>query len=67
VAPSFPGGLPPPIIRALPPSNPALEKLFTRQYNPEDNSEYHTRRRENLKSYIQLPNYTTIIAEFNIS
>jgi hypothetical protein len=24
---------------------------FTRQYNPEDNSEHHTRRRENLKSH----------------
>jgi hypothetical protein len=25
---------------------------FTRQYNPEDSSEHHTRRRENLKSHI---------------
>jgi hypothetical protein len=25
---------------------------FTRQYIPEDNSEHHTRRRENLKSHI---------------
>jgi hypothetical protein len=24
---------------------------FTRQYNPEDSSEHHTRRRENLKSH----------------
>jgi hypothetical protein len=24
---------------------------FTRQYIPEDNSEHHTRRRENLKSH----------------
>jgi hypothetical protein len=25
---------------------------YTRQYNPEDSSEHHTRRRENLKSHI---------------
>jgi hypothetical protein len=25
---------------------------FTRQYNPEENSEHHTRRRENLKSHM---------------
>jgi hypothetical protein len=28
------------------------ENYFTRQYIPEDNSELHTRRRENLKSHI---------------
>jgi hypothetical protein len=28
------------------------EHHFTRQYIPEDNSEHHTRRRENLKSHI---------------
>jgi hypothetical protein len=26
---------------------------FTRQYIPEDNSEHHTRRRENLKSHTE--------------
>jgi hypothetical protein len=31
---------------------------FTRQYIPEDNSEHHTRRRENLKSHISLVYYT---------
>jgi hypothetical protein len=25
---------------------------FTQQYNPEDNSEHHTRRRENLKLHL---------------
>jgi hypothetical protein len=29
----------------------AVDNHFTRQYNPEDNSEHHTRRRENLKSH----------------
>jgi hypothetical protein len=28
-----------------------VDNNFTRQYNPEDNSEHHTRRRENLKSH----------------
>jgi hypothetical protein len=27
---------------------------FTRQYNPEDSSEHHTRRRENLKSHMNV-------------
>jgi hypothetical protein len=29
----------------------AVDNHFTRQYNPEDSSEHHTRRRENLKSH----------------
>jgi hypothetical protein len=29
-----------------------VDNHFTRQYNPEDSSEHHTRRRENLKSHI---------------
>jgi hypothetical protein len=29
-----------------------VDNHFTRQYIPEDNSEHHTRRRENLKSHI---------------
>jgi hypothetical protein len=28
-----------------------VDNHFTRQYNPEDSSEHHTRRRENLKSH----------------
>jgi hypothetical protein len=28
----------------------SVDNYFTRQYIPEDNSELHTRRRENLKS-----------------
>jgi hypothetical protein len=30
----------------------SVDKNFTRQFTPEDNSEHHTRRRENLKSHI---------------
>jgi hypothetical protein len=31
-----------------------VDNHFTRQYNPEDSSEHHTHRRENLKSHIYL-------------
>jgi hypothetical protein len=34
------------------PSETSVDNHFTRQYNPEDSSEHHTRRRENLKSHI---------------
>jgi hypothetical protein len=30
----------------------SVDNYFTRQYIPEDSSELHTRRRENLKSHI---------------
>jgi hypothetical protein len=32
-------------------SETSVDNYFTRQYIPEDNSEIHTRRRENLKSH----------------
>jgi hypothetical protein len=32
-------------------SETSVDNKFTRQYIPEDNSEHHTRRRENLKSH----------------
>jgi hypothetical protein len=31
-----------------------VDKYFTWQYIPEDNSEHHTRHRENLKSHITM-------------
>jgi hypothetical protein len=31
----------------------SVENYFTRQYIPEDKSELHTRRRENLKSHLK--------------
>jgi hypothetical protein len=34
-------------------SETSADNYFARQYIPEDNSELHTRRRENLKSHIQ--------------
>jgi hypothetical protein len=33
-------------------SETSVDNHFTQQYIPEDNSEHHTRRRENLKSQI---------------
>jgi hypothetical protein len=33
-------------------SETSVDYYFTQQYLPEDNSEHHTRRRENLKSHI---------------
>jgi hypothetical protein len=36
-------------------SETSVDNYFTRQYIPEDNSELHTRRRENLKSHIPIP------------
>jgi hypothetical protein len=39
-------------MEALRTSETSVDNLSTRQYNPEDSSEHHTRRRENLKSHI---------------
>jgi hypothetical protein len=39
-------------------SETSVDYYFTRQYIPEDNSELHTRRRENLKSHIVMPYFT---------
>jgi hypothetical protein len=33
-------------------SETSVDNHFTRQYNPEDSAEHHTRRRENLKSHM---------------
>jgi hypothetical protein len=40
-----------PMIEAVRTSETSVDNYFTRQYIPEDNSEHHTRRRENLKSH----------------
>jgi hypothetical protein len=40
------------MMEAVRTSETTVDNHFTRQYNPEDNSEHHTRRRENLKSHI---------------
>jgi hypothetical protein len=40
------------MMEAVRTSETEVGNHFTRQYNPEDSSEHHTRRRENLKSHI---------------
>jgi hypothetical protein len=40
------------MMEAASTSETSVDNYFTRQYIPEDNSEVHTRRRENLKSHI---------------
>jgi hypothetical protein len=38
-------------MEAVRTSETSIDNHFTRQYNPEDNSEHHTRRRENFKAH----------------
>jgi hypothetical protein len=40
------------MMEAVRTSETSVDNQFTRQYNPEDSSEHHTRRRENLKYHI---------------
>jgi hypothetical protein len=40
------------MMEAVRTSETSVDNHFTRQYNPEDSSEHHTRRRENLKSHV---------------
>jgi hypothetical protein len=46
-------------VEAVRTSETSVDNHFTRQYIPEDNSEHHSRRRENLKShnYSFVPHY----------
>jgi hypothetical protein len=39
------------MMEAVRTSETLVDNHFTRQYNPEDSSEHHTRRRENVKSH----------------
>jgi homoserine trans-succinylase len=39
------------MMEAVRTSETSVDNHFTRQYIPEDNSEHHTHRRENLKSH----------------
>jgi hypothetical protein len=40
------------MMEAVRTSETSVDNHFTGQYIPEDSSEHHTRRRENLKSHI---------------
>jgi hypothetical protein len=41
-------------MEAVRTSETSVDNHFTQQYIPEDNSEHHTRRRENVKCHITL-------------
>jgi hypothetical protein len=43
----------------------SVDNYFTRQYIPEDNSELHTRRRENLKSHIKIQVCNEVMFSWN--
>jgi hypothetical protein len=53
-------------MEAVRTSETSVDNNFTRQYIPEDNSEHHTRRRENLKSHKKsLANVNEMLARKN--
>jgi hypothetical protein len=61
------------MMEAVRTSETLVDNHFTRQYNPEDNSEHHTRRRENLKSHKthilckpDIPNIGTETASYKV-
>jgi hypothetical protein len=56
------------MMEAVRTSETSVDNHFTRQYNPEDNSEHHTRRRENLKFHFLEPCLfnTTTLEEFEL-
>jgi hypothetical protein len=45
-------------------TNRNINNNFARQYIPEDNSEHHTRRRENLKSHRGIHNFLNKLLAF---
>jgi hypothetical protein len=47
------------MMEAVRTSETSVNNYFTRQYNPEDSSEHHTRRRENLKSHKEMHSFYT--------
>jgi hypothetical protein len=51
------------MMEAVRTSETSVDNQFTRQYNPEDSSEHHTRRRENLKYHEIIAVYSENHAE----
>jgi hypothetical protein len=52
------------MIEAARTSETSVDNYFTRQYIPEDKSELHTRRRENLKSHISWKVFLKLVSRF---
>jgi hypothetical protein len=48
------------MMEAVRTSETSVDNHFTRQYIQEDNSEHHTRRRDNLKSHICVLYFITV-------
>jgi hypothetical protein len=55
------------MMEAVRTSETSVDNHFTRQYIPEDNSEHHTRRRENLKSHMLSICFPTVSTFMQIS
>jgi hypothetical protein len=53
------------MMEAVRTSETSVDNHFTRQYIPEDISEHHTRRRENLKSH-EMKEYLTLRKECDV-
>jgi hypothetical protein len=49
------------MMEAVRTSETSVDNHFTRQYNPEDSSEHHTRRREDLKSHIEVVCFKKVV------
>jgi hypothetical protein len=58
------------MMEAVRTSETSVDNHFTQQYIPEDNSEHHTRRRENLKSHtvihIVYPSILNVRGEYDV-
>jgi hypothetical protein len=52
------------MMEAVRTSETSVDNYFTPQYIPEDNSEHHTRRRENFKSHNQIHSNQTLYQAF---
>jgi hypothetical protein len=52
------------MMEAIRTSETSVDNYFTRQYIPEDKSELHTRRRENLKSHIFRNSYRILVRKY---
>jgi hypothetical protein len=50
------------MMEAVRTSETSVDNHFTWQYNPEDSSEHHTRRRENLKSHMPYSSLLFLVA-----
>jgi hypothetical protein len=55
------------MMEAVRTSETSVDNHSTRQYNPEESSEHHTRRRENLKSHTILTLFSLASRPFSLA